>query len=141
MDVLPAERQHVELCVGELRASAAMLGNEDVAAALVVKDPADVTAREVIEVEVPLVGEAPDPLARVVQRSRAALPGAPTGIDLLTGCRRPGLGGGRQVRLAAGAGRGERQHGEEKAGLDGSHRIAQYGSEPVVRPEAERPSR
>jgi hypothetical protein len=117
-----------------------MFGNEDVAAAVVVDDPADVAGRKVIEVEIPFVGEAPDPFARVEQSSRPALSGPPIRIDLLTGCRRAGPGERRQVRLAAGAGRRESEHGKENRGLDGSHRVTQYGSDPVVRPEAERRS-
>jgi hypothetical protein len=48
MEVSAAERQHVEPGVGEFGASRAVLGNEDVPAAFLVKDPADVARSEVV---------------------------------------------------------------------------------------------
>jgi hypothetical protein len=61
-----------------------MLGDEHVAAAVVVEDPADVALQEMVQSEVPLVREAPDPLAGVVQVSGAALADASVRVDVLS---------------------------------------------------------
>jgi len=103
MDVLPTQRQNVELRVGELGSSDAVLGDEHVAAAVVVQNPAEMAGGEVVEVEVALVGEAPDPLARVEEGARAALPRAPAGVDVLPGCDRSRLLVGHRLRLPVGA--------------------------------------
>ena len=82
MDMFPAKRQNVEPGARKRRAGAAILRYEHVAAAVVVEDPADVTVEKVLQVEVALVGEAPDPFARVVERAGAALPRAPLRVDV-----------------------------------------------------------
>ena len=83
MDVPAAQCQRVRARAREGRTSAAILGDEDVTGSVVVKDPADVAAQKVVEIEVSLVGQAPDALARVEEVPRTELPRAPPSIDHL----------------------------------------------------------
>jgi len=79
-------------------------------AAVVVQDPADVALEKMIQVEVALVGEAPDPLARVVEIAGSSLPGAPLRIDVLPRGRGPGVRRRRGARRLSRA-RRKKGHG------------------------------
>jgi hypothetical protein len=138
MDVPPAERQHVESRVRELGPAAPVLGNEDVSAPFVVKDPADVAAGKVSEVEVSLVGEAPDPFARVVQRAGTTFSGPSGRVDVLPRRCRLRLGSLHRTGRLAGARRGQRQEAEEDRRVKMPHDGIQYGSAAVREPEFSR---
>ena len=141
MDVLPAKREDVECGLREGGASRPAFRDEDVAAPFVVEDPADVTVREVLEIEVPLVREAPDSLAGVVKPSRASLPGAPLRVDVLTRCGGLRCDHRRRGRLLVGARRRERHQAQEDSGLDAPHHSFQYGSFALFGPSREERSR
>jgi hypothetical protein len=126
MHVPPAQREDVDLGVRELRTARAVLRHEHVPAAVVVKDPPDVAGLEMREVEIALVNQAPDPLARVEQAAGPPLPGATARIDVLAGRRRVRLDPRGGVRLAARA-RGQ-SHGRNGDRGEAALHPAQYDS-------------
>ena len=137
MHVLPAKRQDVESRVGKGGASASVFRDEDVAMAVVMQNPADVTALIVAEIEVSFVRDAPDPLTGVVKLARTALPGAPLRIDVLARRCWHHLGPRRDARRLVGARQGERQDAKDRRVLNAPHLVNQYGSVGVWEPETD----
>jgi hypothetical protein len=131
MDVLAAEQEDVVPCVRKRRAADAVPGDEDVAVAVVVEDPAVVPLEEVAQVEIALVLEAPDPLAGVVEVAGPALRGSAARIDVEDGSRGGRL---RRRRGRLGRARRERQNAKDDRGLDASAHVAQYGLRSRGRP-------
>ena len=87
MHVLSAQRQHVDLGVRERRATAPVLSGRRRRRC---RRRAGSTRRarlEVLEIEIALVGEAPDAFARVVELARPALGGAPWASTSCARCR------------------------------------------------------
>ena len=127
MEMLPAEAQDVRPRLGERRPALAIARDEDVAVPFVVHDPADVAGNEVVEREIAAVGDAPDPLAGVVE-----IPGSARGrpaalVDLdPRGGGGSGRGGGRERGVsrsaAAAGGDGERGSREKQDARRARHR-------------------
>jgi hypothetical protein len=70
MNVGPAQGEDIGSGSGKAGPAGPVLRDENIPAAVVVDYPSDVIVREMRQIEVPLVGEAPDPFARVEQQSR-----------------------------------------------------------------------
>jgi hypothetical protein len=81
VEVLAAQAQRRRARLREARARRALARDEDVSVAVVVEDPPHVPLEEVVEVVVPQVGQAPDPLAGVVEIPGAALVRPPLRVD------------------------------------------------------------
>jgi hypothetical protein len=129
MNVGPAQGEDIGSGSGKAGPAGPVLRDEDIPAAVVVDYPSDVIVREMRQIEVPLVGEAPDPFARVEQQSRPERTRAALCIDVLPG-------GHRRLGFFCGSRRGSRaceacrQRAEEDCGFDARHGVGQYG--PVI---------
>jgi hypothetical protein len=119
-----AESQQVGPCLRECHPGAAVARQEDIAVRVVVEDPPHMAGQEMLEREVPLVDDTPDPLAGVVQIAGPPLGRSAAGVDLERRRRRHDPNGIMMRRRPPAAPQQEQRSGDR--GKVSSHR-AEYG--------------